>query len=255
MIFHDADMDRAFPSRKVSWEAPPVALISGSEPWLRSTRRAVVGMRDEQGHLFPLRDEQIWVNVSPTSSVGLWRAEAEAIGSGVVGHGGTLRESLLDWRKRFRMAFQVHLSMRPFEMTLEDRDFWDKVQAVIDIPLYMANKPMIIRQTGVVRKASDGLIVGAKWADGSNEEVKVSKFDEPFSRYRAGQPFEATVTRHPTTFRLLRADAVRKLPPRITVANDGSDPLWDRVVGAAVAERLAAEPDEDFWLSPPQETS
>jgi len=74
-----------------------------------------------------------------------------------------------------------------------------------------------------------------------------------FATFRVGQPFEAVVSRHPTTFRIIRADAVRKLRAR-RASEEQSKALWDRVIGSGepVAESSATEVDEGFWLQPPE---
>jgi len=253
MIFLDVESSpSSFQSPKAFWDRTVVAQVSGSEPWLRSTRRAISGIRDEQGHPFPLRDEQVWVNVSPTQTSIPWRAEADILGTGVVGRGSTLNDAILDWKKRFRTTLHVFIAMRPFEMTPEDRVIWDQLQVVIDIPRYKATKPIVIRQTGVVRKASNGHSAKVQWSDGSDETVAVGNFDEAFSRYRVGQPFEATVYRHPTTFRLIRAEATRKLLAASADSEAFSKALWNRVVEAIPPESAPVEFDADFWLAPPQ---
>lgn len=236
---------------RLSWNASPPALVSGSDPWLRASRRLIDGVRDERGYSFPLRDE-LWVTVYPPQENGYWRAVGETVGSAVVGRGLTSEEALRDWRKRFRMTIESFLEMRPFEMTEEDKDLWTRIQAVIDVPRYKATKPMIFKQVGKVYQIR-GVRVKIEWEDGLRETVDPNVFDEAFSRFRVGQPFEVVVTRHPLTFRLIRADALRRLPADRPVSQERSNAIWERAVGSPKVPTLqTGEIDEDFWLSTPE---
>lgn len=235
-------------SGRLRWEASQSVAVSGAEPWLRASRYRIDELRDEQGHSMHLRDE-LWLTVFPPGFGGRWRCEAEKIGLEVVGRGDTRDQSIHDWRTRFRFAVQRLLEMRSFEMTDTDKRCWARVRAVINVPRYKATKPMVIRQVGKVAKMRPGLTV-VEWEDGTRERVDPAVFDEAFSRYPVGQAFEATVTRGPHTFRLKRADAVRKITSDQRVSPERADALWDRVVGTTKPVRI--EIDEAFWLTPPE---
>ncbi len=141
------------------------------------------------------------------------------------------------------------LEMRPFEMTEEDKNAWARLQSAIDVARYRATKPLIIRQIGKVAKVGHGRTV-VRWEDGSREKVDPLVFDEVFARFRVGQPFEAVVTRNPATFRIIRAEAVRRLPNQ-ALPEDLSKAIWNRAVNAEVQEATgvrSADIDETFWL-------
>lgn len=236
------------PSLRFPWETANVVHLAGAEPWLRAARRRIDVVRDDQNHRMPLRAE-LWLTVTPPRFGGTWRCEADALGSELVGRGSTADEAIQDWRKRFRMTAQRFMEMRPFEMTEADSELWARLQAVIDVPRYKATKPMVIRQVGAVVKKRPGLIV-VVWEDGARERVDPDVFDETFSRFGVGQAFEATVTRNAYTFRMLRADAVRKLSAVRLASPDKVNALWDRVVGDAPPAK--GDIDEDFWLKQPE---
>ena len=246
-----ADTGPATLHARLSWGSSPAAIVSGSDACDRASRRFLVEVRDEQGHRFPLRDELL-VMVNPPRAGGQWRAEADAIGPSIIGRGRTADDALRDWRKRFRMTVQRFLEMRPFESTPEDRDLRDRIWEVIDVPLYKASKPIVFRQIGKVLEKRSGRTV-VRWEDGSREKVKPEVFDEPFARYQIGQPFEAIVTRHPISFHLIRADAVRRLSNQ-TASQERSNAIWERAVASESAgeDSSAPELDEGFWLAPPE---
>src|SRR5262245_53259517 len=100
-----ADDVPAFLRSRLSWDASPPAIISGSESWLRATLHLAGNVLDERGHPFPLRGE-LWVTVYPPRADGTWRAEAEEVGATVVGRGRTSEDALRDWHKRFGMTVQ-----------------------------------------------------------------------------------------------------------------------------------------------------
>jgi len=251
MILLPSEAGLTVRASRLAWEARSTALVAEDEKWSRASRIQIRELRDAEGHPFPLRDD-LWLAVSPPRAGRRWRVEAEGMALGVVGRGKNPEEAARDWRKRMRATAQRFLEMRPFEMSDEDRGIWELLQAAIDIPRYRATKPITFRQVGKVVKLRGTLRV-VRWEDGAQEKVKSLVFDEAFSRFLVGQTFEATVTRHPLTFRILRAEAVRKLPPA-TLTEEKSHAFWDRVVGqqgGALSGTGATKPDEQFWLAPP----
>jgi hypothetical protein len=251
MILLAHDVDATLP-RRLSWETTPAAIVSGSEAWLRASRHQMNDLRDEHGHRIPLRQE-LWVALYPPRDDNVvWRVECDQVALGVVGRGPTADSAMHDWRLRFRAMTQRFLEMRPFEMTDEDKAAWKRLQTVVDVPRYKATKPMTVRQIGAILGSRPGRVV-VRWEDGVQEKVDPGVFDEMFARFKVGQLFEAKVTRSPLTFRIIRADAVRRLPKR-TVSADRSEVIWNRAVHPeddvpppAEAEKL----DEAFWLQPP----
>lgn len=237
---------------RLTWDHSPPAMISGAEAWSRALLRLLSELRDEQGHRFPLRSD-LWVKVYPPRGGCGWRAEADAIGPTIVGRGKSADDALHDWRVRFRSMVQRALEIRPFESTAEDRALRERIETVIDVAHYKASKPVAIRQVGKVVKKRTGLTV-VQWEDGAREKVKADAFDEAFARYQIGQSFEAIVTRHPISFRLLRASAVRRLSSQ-PASKERSDAIWERAIASPEPAGLATpaiELDERFWLTPPE---
>lgn len=231
---------------RFAWTERPASLISSAENWSCASQHQINDLRDDQGNPYPLLRE-LWLTVSPARQGAFWRAESTLLGPAIVGRRRTAETAILDWKKRFRRTTQRFLQMRPFEFTDEDREVWSRIQSLIDVARYRASVPVVLRQVGKVlqQRRSYALV---QWADGSRERVRPQLFDEFFSRFKAGQPFEATITRHPVTFRLLRAEAVRRLP-RPSNTKSVADSLWNRVAGSV---QSTAEPanqvDEKFWL-------
>ena len=91
--------------------------------------------------------------------------------------------------------------------------------------------------------------------DGAREKVNPQAFDEVFSRFRMGQSFEAMVTRNALTFRILRADAVRKFPHQVSSTDRGTA-IWERAVGLQTLDSngdvQTEQSEEQFWLQPPE---
>lgn len=252
MIFLPSEAGLALRASRLSWDAPVTAIVSEDEKWSRASRIQVGELRDTDGHLFPLRDD-LWLTVTPPRASRMWRAEAEKTPLGVVGRGKNPEEAARDWRKRMRATAQRFLEMRPFEMSDEDREIWERLQTVIDVPRYKATKPLVFRQLGTILQLR-GTRTMVRWEDGAQERVNPLVFDEAFSRFRVGQTFEARITRHPVTFRILRAESVRKLP-RSALSEEKSKAFWDRILGQrgeAPSEATGAEIDERFWLKPPE---
>jgi hypothetical protein len=244
-----SDYDSVSLASRLRWEAQPTAIVSGSEMWCRTSRRQIAELRDDEGHKLPLRDV-LWVVLYPPREDRIWRAQAEGVPSEIVGRGKSSDEAVHDWRKRLRATTMRYLEMRPFEMSEEDRELWNKLQSMIDISRYRETKPLVVRQLGKIVKLRERVTV-VRWEDGVREQVDRSLFDELFSRFRIGQSFEAIVTRHPKTFRIMRADAVRRLT-RPPVSAEESAALWNCVVGDRAAEdsKVTAKADEKFWLQP-----
>ncbi len=251
MILLTTDANMLPPTSRLAWDRQTMATVASVDAWSRASRRLVQDLLDEQGHCLPLREE-LWVTVYPPRSSGLWRAEADSVGPAVVGRGETADEAVADWRTRFRMTTQRYLEMRPFEMQSDDWDLWDRIQTVFDVAKYKATKPLVIRQLGKIHKAREGVTV-VEWEDGARERVDPRVFDEAFSRFRAGQPFEAIVTREPLTFQIIRADAVRRLKSVDKRTEERSKALWSLVVGTpeeTASEASESGIDEGFWLTP-----
>ena len=231
---------------RLMWNAPSTSLISTVENWSRASRYQCHELRDEQGNRYPLLRE-LWLTVSPARQGDTWRAESDLVGRAIVGRAATAEAAVRDWQKRFRRMVQRFLTMRPFEFTSEDRQVWSRIQSVVDVPRYRISKPITLRQVGKVLKQRTGYAV-VEWAEGVRERVRPQVFDEVFSRFKVGQPFEATVTRHPMTFRLLRAEAVRRLSGT-SGGKPSTDSLWDRVAGSVqTTAEPASQVDEEFWL-------
>lgn len=190
----------------------------------------------------------------PLGGDGRWKAEADAIGPAVLGRGPSADAALRDWRKRFRATLGRFLELRPFEMTPADRDLWARFQLLVDVPRYQAEAPLVVRQVGRIVKVRPGRTM-VKWEDGSIEKVNPLVFDEGFDRFSLDQWFEASVSRDPFTFRIRRAEAVRKVAPPAVPMEQARD-LWERVAGPAIRAQKARLPapelDEAFWLSPPE---
>jgi hypothetical protein len=237
--------DAFFPmvSARLKWDS--VVAVACADSWLRGTRRQVNELRDEQGFRYPLRDD-LWVNVFPPRSGGPWRIESESIGPAVVGRGTTDDKAFQDWRKRMQATIERFLELRPFEMTDEDQELWKRLQTVIDVPRYRARKPIVFRQAGKISKKRTGVLT-VKWEDGGYEKVNPMHFDEAFSKYAVGQWFEAMVSRHPVTYGIMRADAVRRLSKLTPVSKEKAAALWQCVVGNSETKE-STEIDENFWL-------
>jgi len=235
---------------RLRWDGESPA---SADKWARATTRPIFVVKDENGHRFSLKKE-LFLNVYPLPQNDRWRAECEAVGASVVGRGNTGDEATLDWIKRFRSVVQSYLEMRPFEMTIEDKEIWTRIGSVIDIGKYLSTKPIVLKQAGkLVRMRTIDAIV--EWEDGTREKVKLMAFDELFARFRPGQSFEVLVSRDPVSFRVTRAEAIRKLPTYIPATTSERDELWESVVGKKGVLDTASKAgldgiDEKYWLKP-----
>lgn len=254
MILGSTDLPPV-PSPHLRWNSRPAASVSGTERWSRASRRLVHSLTDEEGHDVPIRGEVLLL-LFPPQIDNLWRTQDEALGNFVVGRGQSVEQAVDDWKRRLLANMHRYMEMRPFEMTKEDKELWAKILAIVDVRRYKASKPIVFRQVGRVTKKSTGN-AKVEWEDGNVEAVDSNVFDEIFERFKVGQPFEATVTRHPTTFKLIRADAVRRLSGQIENFREKSESLWNKLVGVNRPTDSTHEDstavDEDFWLSPPQD--
>lgn len=249
MILSPHDTDFSYLSNRLDW-TPKVALVSGIDGMAQATRCSVGELFDSEGRSFPLRQEMI-LRLYPPRDTSSWRVLSESLGTDVVGRGKTTEEAVNDWRHRFRATVERYLELRPFELSEEEQEVWSRLQLLIDIPRYKA-KPMKVRQVGrVLRHRRDSSVTVVEWESGARERVNRESFDEKFGQFRIGQRFEAVVTRFPGTFKIERADAVRKLDIDQEKVSEAGKAIWEHL--QSKVEKFAdanstPELDEKFWL-------
>ncbi len=127
-----------------------------------------------------------------------------------VGSGRAVEEAFVDWRDRVHARFQELYSMRPFEMTEQEKADWRFLESQFDVAAYRLGTPLTIRQIGKVIR-SRPLPDLIEWEDGQKESVRPDQVPGEFVTYKPGQPFEAFVSRDPVDFHLLRFTHVQRI--------------------------------------------
>lgn len=135
-----------------------------------------------------------------------------------VGHGTTPKAAREDWLLTVHAAFQELSSLRPFEMTPRDELRWKVLSSRIDVTVYRNQTPIQIRQFGIVSKARPHP-VQVQWENGQREAIRLKQVSPEFVTYKAGQPFEAIVSRDPLTFQLLRIVHIERRPTPARLSN------------------------------------
>lgn len=129
----------------------------------------------------------------------------------IVGVGATLDAALQDWADQFHVRFQTLLARRPWEMDATEKDEWERIEQMVDVPAYRRETPSVVRQIGWLtrrRPIPDQI----RWEDGRRERVALAQMPPEFAALHEGERFEAEVERHAVTGCLIRAVVVRRLP-------------------------------------------
>ena len=145
----------------------------------------------------------------PGISPGAWECVVDEFGSAMVGQGSNLSRAARDCREKIHQRFQELLAKRPFEMSVEDKSAWNMLTTYIDLAAYKCNTPFVVRQFGKVEKARP-LPEEIRWDNGRTERVNLKRMPSEFVTYKAGQWFEALVSRNPVTFRLIKVHYTRR---------------------------------------------
>lgn len=133
------------------------------------------------------------------------------------GHGKTEEMAREDWLRSVHLSFQSLLNKRGFEMTEEERKTWALLSSRIDVPVYRNQTPLVTREFGRISQARP-YPLEIQWDNGIKESIQLDQVLSPdFITFKAGQPFEAVVSRHPVDGHLMRIVYItrRSMPRRL----------------------------------------
>ena len=153
----------------------------------------------------------------------------------LVGIGKNFDEAQRDWSNQFHVRFQTLLAKRPWEMTLEEKEEWGRIELLVDVARFRRETPYVVRQIGVLtrrRPIPDQI----RWEDGRTERVWLEHMPPEFAGLHEGQRFEAEVIRDSATGRMVRTTVVRRLPALRTTDDDAA--LWQSVPTTSQAETV-----------------
>ncbi|MCE9566469.1 MAG: hypothetical protein K8U57_30980 [Planctomycetes bacterium] len=156
----------------------------------------------------------------------------------ITGTGRRPQEAHREWKRQFHATFQRLFVMRPFEMEDADRRVWTAIETMVDVERYRADQPLIVRQIGMVCRARP-YPLAVKWEDGTKERVYLERMPGEFATYKAGQPFEAVIHRHPVTHKIMSVEYIKRIS-QMAIKTTESDDLWNSVPTSA------ALPDADW---------
>jgi hypothetical protein len=157
----------------------------------------------------------------------------------LVGGGPTFDEAWQDWAGQFHVRFQTLLAKRPWEMDGTERDDWERIEQMVDVPAYRRDTPHVVRQIGWLTRRRP-IPNQVRWEDGRRETVSLAQMPPEFATLHEGDRFEAEVERHSVTGHLIRAVAVRRLPA--LRRSSSAEQVWGSL--PTTAEAPAVEWDE-----------
>ncbi len=169
---------------------------------------------------------------------GSCRFWAEGFSPTFVGSAGRADQAYSDWRDRIHEAFQELYGKRPFEMTEEDRERWDVLDALIDVVAYRNETPVTVRQIGRVTQARPRPR-RVTWIDGSSERVEFGRMPPEFAAYKVGQYFEADVERDPRTWKMIRVRHIQTICSLPPMPQGETDEFWGSLPGTSTLPKSA----------------
>jgi len=153
----------------------------------------------------------------------------------IVGIGKNFDEAQRDWSNQFHVRFQTLLAKRPWEMTVEEKEGWGRIELLVDVAAYRRETPYVIRQIGVLSRRRP-IPNQIRWEDGRHERVWLEQMPPEFAGLHEGQRFEAEVVRDAVTGRMIRAIVVRRLPALRPTSADAA--LWKSVPTTSEAKTV-----------------
>jgi lipopolysaccharide/colanic/teichoic acid biosynthesis glycosyltransferase len=176
--------------------APPLSETGISRRILREQMR---GWIKYGATAYPLK-LPVSLTYKELSNLG-WEVCADSFGSDIVGRGETKEDAGFDWCEQVHIAFQKLYRKVDFEMTPQEQSQWANFENLIDVPAYLALRPLVMRQIGQVCRVrpSPSLIV---WSDQTHEEVPLVALPDEFARLEPGQWFETITERDRSTKKL-----------------------------------------------------
>jgi hypothetical protein len=144
----------------------------------------------------------------------------------LVGNGPTVDAAFKDWCEQVHCRFQELYVKRPFERTEAEQADWKMLEERIDVAAYREHTPITVRQAGKVAKARPQPFL-IEWEDGSREKVRLEQMPDEFASYKPGQPFEATVKRHPVTFALQEVTDIQRTRSLPRMSEQEFQDFWE----------------------------
>ncbi len=156
------------------------------------------------------------------------RFEVEGFENLVVGQGLTEEASRADWENRLHAKFQKLYPLQDDEMSMSQRQAWEKLTRLVDVEAYRKTVSVVGREIGqVVASGRLGKVI--LWQGGRRDTVRFARAPGELVLVKKGEWLQAMVARHPDTYQIRRILWLKPYTPRSGKLDDAHQAKVERI--------------------------
>jgi hypothetical protein len=140
-----------------------------------------------------------------------WLCQSRNLGNSFVGMGDTFTSAFEDFKNQLHVTFQRLYRKRPFEMSVQEKEQWNRLVNVIDVYHYRTTTPIVVREVGQISYGMISRPYRIKWLTGYNYVIDPYRVPPELMSLKPGQYIDAVVKRDPVTHKEIEILSVQSI--------------------------------------------